>query len=163
MTDQEFRLMAGLVSEAIRWEAKYERMHSEEFAALVDAKEGRPERLAQLAETKGLATPEAKAYSASLIRGDRKKRGKKRTNAQVAKEMLTFCNVMVIQAREGLSREKAILTYCAQHESEDVPEETIRTLVRRGEKEFYNLVRAYFARHMQRVQNSQNSEPSQAN
>lgn len=141
----------SLLRNALIWELEYEADHQDEFFALRAARDGNATHLANLLREKGLATSEARAFAASMLRGE-KKRGRPATSTQWEKEVQAFSKVFAIMFKEGVGLEKAV-DLCVEADPDLVDREsTFRTHARRGQKKFAGLLNAYMQRHLQRTQ-----------
>ena len=105
----------------------------EEYNALFDAEDGNPFALAEHVERKGfLATDEARAFVAARLRGDKKRRGVKRTVAQQAKEVGILGMVRGIQRERNCSEYAACMLFLEQHSNICGDYDALRTHLRRA-------------------------------
>ena len=111
----------------------------EEFEALHDAEEGNPYPLADFIVKYGaLRTVEARGFVSDRLLGKPKKRGQKRTTAQVGKELAIYNEIKRIMRSQGVSKNKAIDIYI-EHYDELGPRETIRDYEKKGEKVYLEI------------------------
>ncbi|NRP29373.1 MULTISPECIES: hypothetical protein [unclassified Aliiroseovarius] len=141
----------ALLRDALIWELEHEARHSDEFAAIRAAQDGKTEPLADLLETNGLETPEARDIAARIVRGEKKK-GRPASTAQFEKELRAFGTVYAMMCAKGVGLEKAV-DLCVEADPDlSENESTFRTHARRGQKKFKSLLNGYVQRHLQRTQ-----------
>lgn len=131
--------------------------NKEEYDALHIAEDGNPFPLADYLENKGyLATKEARAYVASRVRGEKKRRGGKRTIAQQAKEVGILGILRDIQKELSCGEHTARAIFLDRHPDICENEETLKTYLRRAKK----TLKQMFGREPPPVvQERGNSEP----
>lgn len=104
---------------------------SNELSALASAEEGNPDLLAEFVLKNGfLQTEEARAFVASRIRGEPKKRGNKRTRAQKYRDIRYLIACREIQQELGCT-EYAAMKAMVEH----VPKlnaETLKSIIQRA-------------------------------
>jgi hypothetical protein len=119
-----------------REKQELERIHKEhdkEYRCLLAAEEGNSEPLAELIEREGcLATPEAREYVAARLRGEKKKRGNKRTLGQIKMELNLLQEIRMIEKDLGCTEYKAIKVYLASHP--DMNEDSLKTYLKRAKE-----------------------------
>jgi hypothetical protein len=131
--------------------------NQEEYEALSAAEDGNPVPLADFIEANGyLATKEAQAYVASQIKGEKKKRGAKRTVAQQAKEIGIFGLLRDIQREFNCGEHTARNVFLDRHSDICSNEDTLKTHVNRAK----NTLEKIFGRKPGKVvQETENPEP----
>jgi hypothetical protein len=107
--------------------------HHVEYRSLLAAEEGDQEPLARLIEQRGcLATPEARAFVAARLRGEKKTNGLKRTSGQISSDLGILDDVLAIQDQHGCTEYRAKKHYLNDHP--DFNEETLKTILSRAKK-----------------------------
>lgn len=131
--------------------------NQEEYNALSDAEDGNPVPLANFIQANGyLATIEARAYVASQIKGEKKKRGAKRTVAQQAKEIGILGLVRDIQQEFNCGEHTARNVFLDRYPDICRNEDTLKTHVNRAKK---TLEQIFGRKPGKAVQETENPEP----
>ena len=131
--------------------------NKDEYEALSVAEDGNPYPLANYIEEHGfLATKEARSFVAAHIRGDKKKRGAKRTIEQQAKEIGILGMIRDIQKGMDCGEHTAREVFLDRHPEICSNDDSLRTTIRRAKKSLKEI----FGQEITPVlQKSQNSEP----
>lgn len=104
-----------------------------EYDALHDAQDGNIEILAAHIEKNGvLWTEEARAFVAARLRGEKQKRGQKRTVAQQGKELAIFGIIRRLQIDFSCSEYRACELFLEMHPEFD--KDALRTYIRRAKQ-----------------------------
>jgi hypothetical protein len=131
--------------------------NEEEYRALSNAEDGDPFPLADLIEAKGeIATKEARAFVASRLKGEKKKRGGKRTIAQQAKEIGIFWMVRDIQKELNCGEHTARMVFLERHSDICSNDDSLNTYLKRAKK---NLKQMVVRKTRPKVQETDNPEP----
>ena len=108
--------------------------HSEELAALRVAEEGDVTRLVEIFLRDGsLKTTEAQQFVAARLRGDKRKRGNKRTSAQLKADFDLFMHLQTIMQENSCTEYHARKILLEQNPK--LNEETLKTRIRRLKRE----------------------------
>jgi hypothetical protein len=86
--------------------------HWDELQALRDAQDGNPFPLSALLAKQGVSTPEAREWIAARLRGEKLRRGAKRTFAQVSIDWTILFRVREIMYDEGVTEHRAVELLC---------------------------------------------------
>lgn len=104
-----------------------------EYDALIEAEDGNIEKLAAHVEKYGvLWTKEARNFVAARLRGEKQKRGLKRTVKQQAKEVAIFGIIREIQIDRSCSEYRACEIFLELHP--EFNDDTLRTYIRRAKQ-----------------------------
>jgi hypothetical protein len=115
--------------------------NEKEYRALSAAEDGNLRPLAEYIEQGGvLATREACAFVAARLRGDKRKKGQKRTIRQQTKEIIILGLVRDIQAEQTCSEYAACMTFLERHADLCADYDALRTFIRRAKASFKNAL-----------------------
>lgn len=104
-----------------------------EYEALIEAEDGNIEKLAAHVEEYGiLRTAEARKFVAARLRGEKRKRGLKRTAKQQSKEIMILGDIRELQMDYLCSEHKACEIFLELHP--EFNEDTLRTYIRRAKQ-----------------------------
>ncbi|MBE1288381.1 MAG: hypothetical protein GJ679_00015 [Rhodobacteraceae bacterium] len=107
-------------------------LHQEEYSALEDAKEGRPEALAQFVfEARPLQTHEAREWIKAKI-SNRPTETTRRSSEQDAMYLVYYRRVRRLTEQLGISEYKA--RQMILDDDPDLNEETLKTYIKKGKK-----------------------------
>jgi hypothetical protein len=111
--------------------------NEEEYRALISAEDGNLWPLAAYVERVGfLATEEARAFVAARLRGDKRKRGQKRTIQQQTKEIIILGLVRHIQAEQACSEYQASQVFIELHGDLCNDENSLKTILAKAKDTF---------------------------
>lgn len=131
--------------------------NEEEYRVLHCAQDGDPFPLADFIDQRGrLATKEARAFVASHLKGEKKKRGLKRSQAQQSKEVIILGFVREIQREMDCGEHSARAVFLDRHPDLCSNDETLRTYLRRAKE---TLEQGFGRKPPPVVRKSANSEP----
>lgn len=118
--------------------------HKEELFALDAAEMGNAEHLAVLIQSKGeLKTLDARNFVAARLRGEKRKRGLKRTQDSIVRQIMVFQKANELMQEGGLTQSEAIQKLMDDGYVTSFSSETVRSDFTRGKAEFRKLLKAF--------------------